>query len=97
VLTAFLHEPTAPTAGFHLYTVTRLTEAERQERLACLNALPHAGMTLDWARIFRECRGAGNDELDPAPDDLDTLLDAEIIEDGAIVQLINDMPHPLGI
>lgn len=97
VLTAFLHEPTAPTAGFHLYTVKRLTEAERQERLDCLNGLPHAGMTLDWARIFSECRGAGNDELDPAPDGLDTLLDAQIIEDGAIVQLINDMPHPLGI
>ncbi|HEY6036632.1 MAG TPA: hypothetical protein VIV58_20285 [Kofleriaceae bacterium] len=97
VLTAFLHGAAAPTAGFHLYTVTRLTEAEQQQRLDCLNALPHEGMSLDWARIFRECRGAGNDELDPAPADLDTLLDASVIEDGAIVQLINDMPHPLGI
>lgn len=97
VLTAFLHGTGAPTAGFHLYTVTHLTEAERQQRLDCVNAMPHAGMTLDWAAIFRDCRGAGNDELDPAPDDLDTLLAADVIEDGAIVQLINDMPHPLGI
>lgn len=97
VLTAFLHSDGAPTKGFHLYTVTRLTEAERQQRLDCVNAMPHSGMALDWAAIFRDCRGAGNDELDPAPDDLDTLLTAEIIEDGAIVKLINDMPHPLGI
>ena len=54
-------------------------------------------MTFDWAQVWRECRGAGNDELDPAPDDLDTLLTADVIEDGAIVKLINDMPHPLGI
>ncbi|HET9988982.1 MAG TPA: hypothetical protein VFQ65_10680, partial [Kofleriaceae bacterium] len=97
VLTAFLHGAAAPTTGFHLYTVTHLTEAERQQRLACVNAMPHDGMALDWVRIFRDCRGAGNDELDPAPDDLDTLLAADVIEDGAIVQLINDMPHPLGI
>lgn len=96
VLTAFLHGP-APTAGFHLYTVTRLTEEQRQQRLACVNALPHQGMTFDWAQVYRECRGAGNDELDLAPEDLDTLLGAEVIEDGAIVKLINDMPHPLGI
>jgi hypothetical protein len=95
-LTAFLHGP-PPTAGFHLYTVTRLTEDERQQRLACVNALPHEGMSFDWAQVYRECRGAGNDELDPAPEDLDTLLAAEVIEDGAIVKLINDMPHPLGI
>jgi hypothetical protein len=97
VLTAFLHGPGAPTAGFHLYTVKRLTEAERQQRLDCVNAMPHSGMTLDWAAIFRDCRGAGNDELDPAPADMDTLLSADVIEDGAIVQLINGMPHPLGI
>ena len=95
-LTAFLHGP-PPTAGFHLYTVKRLTEEERQQRLDCVNALPRDGMTFDWAQVYRECRGAGNDELDPAPDDLDTLLSAEVIEDGAIVKLINDMPHPLGI
>lgn len=96
-LTAFLHGPSAPTAGFHLYTVKRLTEEERQARLACVNAMPHDGMSLDWVHIFRDCRGAGNDELDPAPEDLDTLLDAKIIEDGDIVKLINGMPHPLGI
>jgi hypothetical protein len=96
-LTAFLHGPGAPTAGFHLYTVTRLSEAERQQRLDCVNAMPTSGMALDWVAIFRDCRGAGNDELDPAPDDLDTLLTANVIEDGAIVQLINDTPHPLGI
>jgi hypothetical protein len=95
-LTAFLHGP-PPTAGFHLYTVKRLTEEERQQRLACVNALPRDGMSFDWAQVYRECRGAGNDELDPAPEDLDTLLSAEVIEDGAIVKLINDMPHPLGI
>ena len=95
-LTAFLHGP-APTAGFHLYNVKRLTEVERQQRLDCVNAEPHDGMTYDWAQVWRDCRGAGNDELDPAPDDLDTLLGAEVIEDGAIVKLINDTPHPLGI
>jgi hypothetical protein len=95
VLTAFLHGQGSPTKGFHLYTVTRLTEAERQQRLACVNSMPN-GMGADWAAIFRNCRGAGNDELDPAPEDLDTLLTANVIEDGAIVQLINDMPHPLG-
>ena len=97
VLTAFLHGPGSPTKGFHLYTVTRLTEAERQQRLDCVNSMPISGMNLDWAAIFRQCRGAGNDELDPAPQDLDTVLSADVIEDGAIVQLINGIPHPLGI
>lgn len=95
-LTAFLHGP-APTKGFHLYTVTRLTEAERQQRLDCVNALPHSGMSFDYVQVYTQCRGFGNDELDLAPQDMDTLLDAKEIEDGAIVQLINGIPHPFGV
>lgn len=97
VLSAFVHATGATTAGFHLYTVKRLTDAERQQRLDCVNAMPISGMNLDWTAIFRQCGGAGNDELYPAPQDMDTELDASVIEDGAIVQLINGIPHPLGI
>jgi hypothetical protein len=96
VLTAFLHG-SPPTAGFHLYDVRKLTEAERQERLTCVNAMPHQGMELDWVRIYTECGGAGNDELYPAAADLDTELHAKVVDDASIVELINSIPHPLGI
>jgi hypothetical protein len=96
VVTAFVHASTAPTRGFHLYTVERLTDAERQQRLACVNAMPHSGMIFNWTAIYRDCGGAGQDELYPAPDDMDTELSPAVIEDGAVVQLINDIPRPLG-
>lgn len=96
VVTAFVHAQTAPTKGFHLYTVKRLTDAERQQRVACLNAIPRSGMTLNWTAIYRDCGGSGQDELYPAPDDMDTELSPGVIEDGAVVQLINAIPRPLG-
>lgn len=87
----FLHGPAA--AGFHIYSVKRLTEVERQERLACVNMIPHPGRMLDSHDIFTNCRGAGNDELDPTPADLETVLDIEIVEDTDIVDLINSLPR----
>lgn len=94
-LTAFVHATTPPTAGFHLYTVTRPTEMERQTAKDCSFAAQRSGM--DWAAIFRQCGGAGYDELDPAPGDMDTELSATVIDDDAVMQLVNDIPHPLGI
>jgi hypothetical protein len=58
--------------------------------------MPHSGMILNWTAIYRDCGGAGQDELYPAPEDMDTELSPRIIEDGAVLQLINDIPRPLG-
>lgn len=90
-LEAFLHGP--QTAGFHVYTVHRLTEDERQQRLACVNAIPRNGGMLTTFEIYSQCGGAGRDELDPAAADLGTLFDIAIVEDASIVDLINRSPR----
>jgi hypothetical protein len=90
-LGGFLHG--ANTKGFHIFDVKRLTEPERQQRLACVNAIPHNGGMLTQHEIFTQCGGAGNDELTRSATDLDTLLDVAIVEDTGIVDLINSLPH----
>lgn len=70
-----------PTAGFHLYDVRRLTEAERQERLACGTQLYlDLGYMPSRAEMFAACGGDSNDDLTLAADDLDTQLSIEIID-----------------
>lgn len=90
-LGAFLHGP--QTKGFHVYDVHRLTEAERQQRLACVNMIPSNGGMLTTYEIYSKCGGAGRDELTVAPLDLDQLFDIEVIEDADIVELINRSPR----
>jgi len=90
-LEAFLHGP--QTAGFHVFDVKRLTEEERQQRLACVNALPMTGHMLTTYEIYANCGGAGRDELTVSTTDLQTLFDIEIIEDAGIVELINRSPQ----
>jgi hypothetical protein len=91
MIEAFLHGP--QTEGFHVYTVKRLTEAERQQRLDCVNMIPHQGRMLTYKEMYATCGGAGRDELYPATDDLQTLFDVEVIEDVGIVELINRLPR----
>jgi hypothetical protein len=90
-LEAFLHGPQQ--AGFHVYDVHHLTEAERQQRLACVNMIPQNGGMLGTFAIYSQCGGAGRDELDPAPADLDTPFDITIVEDDDILELINNQPQ----
>ncbi|MDQ3365207.1 MAG: hypothetical protein M3680_07250 [Myxococcota bacterium] len=65
-----------PSPGFHLYSVDRVTEAERQERLACRNQLDFAATLPE---VFAACGGTANDDLIPLAADLDTLLSIEIV------------------
>ncbi len=90
-LEAFMHGP--QTKGFHVYTVHRLTEEERQQRLACVNMIPPNGGMLTTYEIYSQCGGAGRDELNVAPGDLQEQFDVEVIEDADIVDLINRQPR----
>jgi hypothetical protein len=90
-LEAFLHGPQS--RGFHVYSVHRLTEEERAQRLACVNQIPHPGRMLSMFDIYSRCGGAGRDELNALAADLETRFDIEIVEGDDIVDLINRSPR----
>jgi hypothetical protein len=92
-LEAFLHG--AQTPGFHVYSVKRLTEAERQARLDCVNALPDccSGPSLPLREAYATCGGLGNDELYPVDTDLDTQFDVTIVAEQDILTIVNKLPH----
>lgn len=74
---AFLHG--SPTAGFHVFDMKCLSDAEKAEVDACIEAL---GPQPDSLRIWTEC--GGTSELPwfvPAPADLETELTVELVDD----------------
>lgn len=86
-----------PSAGFHVYDVKRLTEAERQQRLDCSTQLFHSlGYMPSRAEIFAACGGTGSDELTLAADDLDTQLSIEIVDDFGLDEF-NALPRWSGL
>jgi len=94
VVEAFLHGP--QTAGFHVFTVKRLTEQERQAVLDCINALPGVpgpGGSLPYREVFEKCGGDSNDELHPVSTDLETPFDLTIVDDQDILTIVNHLPH----
>lgn len=68
----------APRAGFHLYNVHHLTDDEFSERDACRQSLP-GNPTIQ--EIYAACGGSVFDDLLPAPADLDTPLQVELVDD----------------
>jgi hypothetical protein len=65
-------------AGFHIFDVGHLTEAEADDRRACEAALP-TGYTLQ--DVFDTCGGLGFDDFLPAPGDLNTPLEVDLVDD----------------
>jgi hypothetical protein len=65
-----------PSAGFHLYNVHHISDAEFKERIDCRNTLPFAASLTD---VIETCGGTANDDLLPAPDDLNTLLSIGLV------------------
>jgi hypothetical protein len=79
-----------PSAGFHLYDVRTLTEAERQAQFDCIEEL-HAQFPDRMptrAEVYTFC-GSATNELTPSAGGLETMLDIEI----AAVDF-NDLPQP---
>jgi hypothetical protein len=66
-----------PAAGFHLYRVHQLDEAEQEARRACIDALPDP----TTEAVYTQCGGTTFDDLSPEPDDLATPLDIQIVND----------------
>jgi len=69
-----------PTAGFHLYGVHKLTDAEREARSACIDELGPEP-TLD--ELYSTCGGpsTSNDDLVPLATDLQTPLEINLVDD----------------
>jgi hypothetical protein len=68
-----------PAAGFHIYNVGHLSDQEVEQRQACEDSLP-PGHTLQ--QLFDTCGGFSPfDDFLPAPADLDTPLEVEIVDD----------------
>lgn len=82
----------SPEPGFHIYKVHHVTEAERQQRLACFNALGNPSLP----EVFEKCGGTANDDLIPAEADLDELLDIEIVPEFGLDEF-NALPAWYGL
>jgi hypothetical protein len=75
-----------PSAGFHIYNVGHLTEAEVEQRQTCEAALP-AGSTIQV--VFDTCGGVGFDDFLPAPADLNTPLQVDLVDDLELLDVPN--------
>ena len=68
-----------PTAGFHLYNVGHLTEAESETRRSCEDQLP-AGATIQ--ELYDTCGGSPSfDDFLPTASDLETPLEVDLVDD----------------
>ncbi|MBP6631084.1 MAG: hypothetical protein KA297_16740 [Kofleriaceae bacterium] len=67
-----------PAAGFHLYGVHKLTDAEKASRAACIDALPDP----TTEAIYTTCGGSATfDDFVPLPTDLASPLEIELVDD----------------
>jgi hypothetical protein len=68
-----------PSAGFHLYNVGHLTDAEKDQRRACAEGL---GESTPVQVIYDTCGGSDVfDDFLPAADDLDAVLKVDLVDD----------------
>lgn len=75
-----------PRAGFHIYGVHKLSDAEQLERQQCEEGL---GTSATMEQIYSTCGGAAwFDDFVPLDTDLDTNLEVELVDD------INDVDPP---
>lgn len=73
----------APTAGFHVFGVRRLTSAQHAERTACFDTLTENGTREPLLQeLYDQCGGLLEvDDLVPLPGDLMTLLGVKLVDD----------------
>jgi hypothetical protein len=76
----------APEAGFHIYGVHRLSEAEHSARQDCLIELGAQSSTKDEYEI---CGGELFDDFVPLDTDLETPLSIEILDDPSMIDFPN--------
>lgn len=68
-----------PGPGFHLYGVRRLTDAEQQTRIDCIDQL---GTAATGEQVYTQCGGEPYfDDLVPLPTDLATPLQIDLVDD----------------
>jgi hypothetical protein len=67
-----------PRAGFHIYNVGHLSDAEQEERSRCRQQLPSSAT---YQEVFATCGGLIFDDFLVAPDDLETPLQVELVND----------------
>jgi hypothetical protein len=67
-----------PRAGFHIYNVGHLSDAEQEERFRCRQELPQSAT---YQEVFDVCGGLIFDDFLVAPDDLKTPLQVELVDD----------------
>jgi hypothetical protein len=68
-----------PAAGFHLYDVHKLTDAESAAREACIDGL---GSTPTLHQVYTQCGGeAFFDDFVPSATDLGTPLEIDLVDD----------------
>jgi hypothetical protein len=92
---ALLHG--AASTGFHLYDVRRLSEAERQQRLACFNGLYQSlGREPSLPEVVDACGGTANDDLMLAAADLETQLSIDIVDEFGLDEF-NMLPSWYGL
>lgn len=75
-----------PTAGFHLYGVHKLTDAEKDARRDCIDQLPNPTMQA----VYSQCGGeASFDDFVPLTTDLSTPLDIDLVDDPSVIDVPN--------
>jgi hypothetical protein len=78
-----------PPPGFHLYGVRRPTEEEAAARQVCIDAL---GPDPEFPAIYTQCGGFPYfDDFVPLPDDLQTPLEIELVDDPSTIEPPNWM------
>ncbi|HTL36720.1 MAG TPA: hypothetical protein VL326_26480 [Kofleriaceae bacterium] len=81
---ALLHG--TPSAGFHLYNVGRISDAEKQQREDCINGLSDPTVQ----QIYSQCGGEPYfDDFVPTATDLATQLFIELVDDLSQIDIPN--------
>lgn len=75
-----------PAAGFHLYAVHKLTDAEKAARRTCIEALPNGSIE----QVFTQCGGFDVfDDFVPTTTDLSTPLEIDLVDDIGSIDVPN--------
>lgn len=78
-----------PKAGFHLYGVHKLTDAEDTARQECRASLEVDGEEAPYAEVFESCGGYSFDDFVPLESDLDTPIEIDLVDDPSQIDTPN--------
>jgi hypothetical protein len=75
-----------PSAGFHIYNVHKLTDAESEARQQCIDALGNPSAE----EMYSQCGGSASfDDFVPSATDLATPLEIELVDDISEIDVPN--------